>query len=161
MEQNIEKIELRSENVRSILGEIPPFVIRSGITVLTLFLTLIITSSALITFDYTIDTIAIVEEKNNTLLVKVLIPIEKLKTSHIDHTIVLQFSHISSELQNIKSHIHATSSNTYIYKNIKYHVVSISLPTFKKVHFIDKNIVPAKIFVEKRTILNHIIQQLH
>lgn len=160
MEQNLEKIELRGENVRNILGEIPPFVIRSGITVLILLLTLLITSTALITFDYTIDTIAIVEEKNNSIIMDILIPTNKIKTTRLNNGIIIQFSQISSNLKDLKNHINIDSPKTYIYKNQKYYLIRISSPPFDHVHFIGKNIVPAQIFIEKRTIMKHIIYSI-
>lgn len=39
MEKDYEQIELRSEKVRNIIGRIPPLLIRSGITLITLLIT--------------------------------------------------------------------------------------------------------------------------
>lgn len=50
MEKDYEQIELRSEKVRNIIGHVPPLLIRSGITLITLLVTALAAATCLIPY---------------------------------------------------------------------------------------------------------------
>ncbi|WP_321331757.1 HlyD family secretion protein [uncultured Bacteroides sp.] len=51
----MEKIELRSENVRKIIGKIPPVLIRSGISIIALILVLLMVAAAFIPYPEVLE----------------------------------------------------------------------------------------------------------
>lgn len=61
----MENIEIRSENVRKIIGQIPPIIIRSGITVIGLVIALLLTVAAFIPYPDTLKAKVTVENYNN------------------------------------------------------------------------------------------------
>lgn len=61
----MENIELRSENVRNIIGRIPPMLIRSGTGLITLIITLLLAAAAFIPYPETLEGEVIMEESDN------------------------------------------------------------------------------------------------
>lgn len=66
----MEKIELRSEKVRNIIGKIPPYVIRSGITLITILSVLILINCSFITVPVFIDCKVIITNRNDKLVIE-------------------------------------------------------------------------------------------
>lgn len=61
----MENIELRSENVRNIIGRIPPMLIRGGTGLITLIITLLLAAAAFIPYPETLEGEVIMEESDN------------------------------------------------------------------------------------------------
>ena len=53
--EEIDKIELRSEKVRNIIGKIPPMIIRVGISVIFFIIIGLLAGSYFFKYDYTIE----------------------------------------------------------------------------------------------------------
>ena len=59
MKQNIENIELRSKKVRKIIGQVPPIIIRIGITITAIIVAALIAATAMIHYP---------KDSNSTLM---------------------------------------------------------------------------------------------
>lgn len=66
----MEKIELRSEKVRNIIGKIPPHVIRSGITLIIILSVLILINCAFISVPVFIECRVTIRNQDNKLVVE-------------------------------------------------------------------------------------------
>jgi len=66
----MEKIELRSEKVRNIIGKIPPYVIRSGITLIIILSVLILINCAFISVPVFIECKVTIKNQDNKLVVE-------------------------------------------------------------------------------------------
>jgi hypothetical protein len=66
----MEKIELRSEKVRNIIGKIPPYVIRSGITLIIILSVLILINCAFISVPVFIECKVMIKNQDNKLVVE-------------------------------------------------------------------------------------------
>lgn len=74
---NQEMIELRSEKVRYVIGQIPPVLVRTGTMIVTIFFAIICYVAYKIPFPYTIDTDGIIVSSgsiNNNLMIELFIP---------------------------------------------------------------------------------------
>lgn len=66
----MEKIELRSEKVRNIIGKIPPYVIRSGITLIIILSVSILINCAFISVPVFIECKVTIKNQDNKLVVE-------------------------------------------------------------------------------------------
>jgi len=74
MKNKDENIELRSDKVRSIIGQIPPWIIRSGISVILLVIVALLVGSYYFKYPYTITTTVEFSKINNSFVGIVKIP---------------------------------------------------------------------------------------
>lgn len=74
MVKESENIELRSEKVRNIIGQIPPSIVRYGITVIFFIITIIIIGTYYFKYPETINTTAYFKIQNNKLITYISIP---------------------------------------------------------------------------------------
>lgn len=65
----MEKIELRSEKVRNIIGKIPPYVIRLGITLIIIMSVLILVNCSFISVPVFVDCKVMIKKDKNKLIV--------------------------------------------------------------------------------------------
>jgi hypothetical protein len=89
-----DKIELRSEKVRNLIGQMPPFLIRTGLSVIFLIITVLIIGSMYFKFEYTIKTSAIIEPQNEITLIGLKIPANEIKKVKSGNKVILNFDHI-------------------------------------------------------------------
>lgn len=61
----MENIELRSENIRKIIEQIPPTLIRSGIGIITLIFVLLLAAAAFVPYPETLEGEVTIEENDN------------------------------------------------------------------------------------------------
>ena len=64
----VDNIELRSEKARSVIGQIPPIIVRMGIAIMSIIIITFLLVSYFIKFDYIIKTTAYLEQKAIVLL---------------------------------------------------------------------------------------------
>jgi hypothetical protein len=82
MTENKDNIELRSEKVRNIIGQIPPRIVRVGITGIFFIIMGLLIGSYYFEYEYTIKTTAIVEQSQDTTRIQILsLPNEMLSKS--------------------------------------------------------------------------------
>ena len=89
-----EIIELRSEKVRNIIGQIPPRIIRTGITTIFIIIIGILTGTYFFEYEYIIKTSATVLQQNDTTIIIVKIPANEIDKVKLGHKIILDFGNI-------------------------------------------------------------------
>lgn len=87
-----DKIELRSEKVRSLIGQIPPVIIRAGITVILFIILILLIGSWFFKFEYTIKTTATINQNNDSLIIQLKIPANEISKIRTGHKVILDFN---------------------------------------------------------------------
>jgi hypothetical protein len=89
------EIEIRSKKVRSIIGQVPPYLIRAGFTIAFVVLALLITALYFFEYEHVIDTSAtIIPKSDSTVFIKVNIPVNQIEKITADQLIVISFENI-------------------------------------------------------------------
>lgn len=87
-----DNIELRSEKVRSLIGQIPPVIIRAGISVIFIIILALLIGSWFFKFEYTIKTTATINQNNDSLFIKLKIPANEISKIRTGHKLILDFN---------------------------------------------------------------------
>jgi len=96
MENIDENIELRSDKVRSIIGQIPPWIIRSGITVILLVIVALLVGSYYFKYPYTITTTVEFVKKDNSFVGIVKIPANEISKIKKGQEVEIYFENIKN-----------------------------------------------------------------
>lgn len=107
MENINDNIELRSDKVRSIIGQIPPWIIRSGITTIFIVIILLLTGSYYFKYPYTITTNVQFLEKDSTYIGLVDIPANEIHRIKEGQVVEISFENV----QNLGGLIFGTTIN--------------------------------------------------
>ena len=91
-----DNIELRSEKVRNIIGQIPPRVIRWGITVIFFVVLGLLIGSYFFRYDYIIKTTATLYSHNDTTFVSVKIPANEIARVKTEQQVILNLDNIKN-----------------------------------------------------------------
>jgi hypothetical protein len=92
MSKAAENIELRSEKVRNIIGQIPPRLLRTGISAIFLIFAFTLAGTWFFQYDYIIRTSAeFIPQTDSTVLIKVNIPVNQSERIKKGQTVVLLF----------------------------------------------------------------------
>jgi len=108
MENENENIELRSEKVRNIIGQIPPRLMRIGISVIFILFIGILTGTYFFKYEYVIKTTATIMQKDGYFHVQLRIPANQVDKIKPGQMVILSFENIP----NLNGHIikiHLTS----------------------------------------------------
>jgi hypothetical protein len=89
-----ENIELRSEKVRSLIGQIPPVIIQAGISVIFLIILILLIGSWFFKFEYTIKTTVTINQNNDSLIIKLKIPANEINKIKTGQKVILDFNNI-------------------------------------------------------------------
>ena len=116
-----EKIELRSEKVRNIIGQIPPRLMRIGIFVIFLVFIGVIMGTYLFEYEYTIKTTASLTKQGDSIIVQILIPLNESNRIKKGQKLFLNFDKIPymygqqiiTSLASISSTIQISSKGGY------------------------------------------------
>jgi len=163
----MEQIELRSEKVRNIIGQIPPSIIRYGIIVIFLIIIILLTVSYFFKFPETINTIAYFKIQNNTPVTYVNIPansIDKVKKG--DKVIIIFDNILNLNNEKIETKIAVINSKININKKGAFCFLKLNLPNplisvNGKTLIIKENIsVNAKIITGNISVFDQIINPL-
>ncbi len=84
-----QEIELRSEKVRNIIGQIPSRIVRMGITVIFVALMALLAGAYLFRFDYVIDIPAKLYPENNNTYYTLDIPQNKIRHLKTEQKLVI------------------------------------------------------------------------
>lgn len=87
-------IELRSEKVRNLIGQIPPVIIRTGISVIFIIILVLLIGSWFFKFEYTIKTTATINQNNDSLIIELKIPANEISKIKIGQKVILDFNNI-------------------------------------------------------------------
>ncbi len=94
MSENIDNIELRSEKVRNIIGQIPPRIIRVGITVIFFIIIGLLIGSYYFKYEYIIKSTALVEQSQDTTKIQISVPANEIGTVKEGQKVILSFDNI-------------------------------------------------------------------
>jgi hypothetical protein len=121
MAKGSENIELRSEKVRSIIGQIPPKLMRIGISVIFLVFTGVLIGTYFFQYDYTIKTSAILTRQGDSIIVQIKTPVNESNRIRKGQKLILDFNNIPNmygqriitSISNISSTIQVTEKGGY------------------------------------------------
>lgn len=167
MTKEIDNIELRSEKVRNIIGQIPPQIIRIGISVIFFVIAGIITGSYFFEYAYTIKTTAIINQQNNSTIITVKIPANEISNVKKGHQIILNFDnipnvyneHLETKMQIIPNKLELSKFGAYYLAEI---IINDTLKTQQGKVLVIKNeiLVNAEIITEKISFFNRATNML-
>ncbi len=123
----LDNIELRSEKVRNIIGQIPPKIIRIGITIIFFIIAGMLTGTYFFKYEYTIKTTAIIEQQADTVIIKIRIPANEIGKVKHEQKVILNFNNvpnlyneqIETEMQTIPKKIEISKNEGYYLAVIK------------------------------------------
>jgi len=161
----MEQIELRSEKIRNIIGQIPPQIIRYGISVLFIVFVLLLTLSYFFKYTYSINTTIILKKENGKLIGQIKIPANEIPKVKIGYTVRISFNnipkmtdeYIDSRIIEVPKTIEISKSEAYSYSIIQ---LTDSLLSNKgnKICISENLTTNAIIFTEKISFFERIIQ---
>jgi hypothetical protein len=165
MVKETDNIELRSEKVRNIIGQIPPRIIRIGITLISIIILVILTGTYFFEYEYTIKTTATIEHKNDTITIIVKIPANEILKVKQGHIVVINFDTIPNlynenlriVIQNIPDKIEISKSGGYYITEIKL-ITTIITETGKELVINEKIEVNAEIITDKISFFDRILE---
>lgn len=96
MENNKDNIELRSDKVRSIIGQIPPWIIRSGMMIILLVVVSLLIGSYYFKYPYTITTTVEFVKKDNSFIGIVKIPANEISKIEKGQEVEIYFDEIEN-----------------------------------------------------------------
>jgi hypothetical protein len=94
MAKEFENIELRSEKVRSIIGQIPPRLMRIGVSLIFLVFTFVLIGSYFFEYEYTIKTTATISKQRDLLCVTIKVPVNESNRILKGQKLILNFDNI-------------------------------------------------------------------
>ncbi len=161
-----DNIELRSEKVRNIIGQIPPRVIRWGITVIFFVVVGLLIGSYFFRYDYIIKTTATIFRNNDTIYVLVKIPANEIVRTKSGQKIILNFDKIRNlyneqvviTLQNIPHTLQIKDGEGYYTAVIK---IPHKLKTTENetIDVLDTSTVKAEIITGKVSLFDRIVNK--
>jgi len=161
----MEQIELRSEKIRNIIGQIPPKIIRYGISVLFIVFVLMIILSYYFKYTYSINTTVIIKKENGKLIGQIKIPANEVSKVKTGYTVRISFAnipnmtdeYIDSRIIDVPKTIEISKSEAYSYSTVQLPDSLISNNGNKI--FISENLsTNAVIITEKISFFERIIQ---
>lgn len=162
-----DNIELRSEKVRNIIGQIPPFLIRSGISVIFIVVIVLLVMSYFFKYSYTIETEIIFANKNNTITNEVKIPADEIKRIKSGQSVIITFSNIPNmNKECVKGKLGTVKREITIKSDEAYYTANINIPNqIKTIQgsklLINNNIkAKAEIITEPISFFNRIISPI-
>lgn len=162
MEKEKTQIELRSEKVRNIIGQVPPMLLRYGISIIGLAICVLVCISAIISYQPTIDTeLEILQDDADKIHFTA-----KIMQQAMDKQ--AQFAYIeinpASEIPLPQRYIIQSISDTIqIFDTNICHTATLQ-PTekiFQTIELQNDIILPAKIILKKRSVLMWILSKIN
>lgn len=126
MTKKNDNIELRSEKVRNIIGQIPPKIIRFGITIIFFIIIILLVGSNYFEYSYTIKTTVILKNESNKITAIVKIPANEINKVKIGHKLIIKFDNIpnlyntkfETQIKSLPKKIDITAIGGYYYAEI-------------------------------------------
>lgn len=160
-----DNIELRSEKVRNIIGQIPPRIIRIGITVIFIVILGILTGTYFFKYEYTIKTTASIEQQDNKLIIDITIPANELVKVKKGQKVILDFNNIPNlNNEKIITKIQTIPNKIEISKKGGFYLSMIKIPgntntvTGKEINIIQKTTINAEIITDKISFFDRITE---
>lgn len=160
-----DNIELRNGKVRNIIGQIPPRIIRSGITVIFFVIAGILTGAYFFEYDYIIKTTATIVQHNDTTIIEIKIPGNEIGKIKLQNKVILNFDNIPNlHSKRIETAIQALPNKIEISKNGGYYLGDIMLmgdilaETGEKLYITEQTLINADIITDKISFFDRIIE---
>ena len=160
-----DNIELRSEKVRNIIGQIPPSIIRTGITLIFLIIIGILVGTWFFDYEYTIKTTALIIQQNDKLLIDLKIPANEIGKVRRGQKVILNFNNIQNiynekivtEIQTIPNIIEISEKGGFYITRIKLSEKA-KTETGKELNIIQQISVNAEIVTDKISFFDRITE---
>ena|ERR1035437_9043355 len=125
-----ENIELRSEKVRNIIGQIPSRIVTTGISTIFFILALLITGAWVFKYDYMIKASAeITPQTDSTVFIQIRIPSNQIKRISKGQPVVLSFDNINGMYgYSLFVNLPEISKTIYISRDGSYYLSTLSKP---------------------------------
>ncbi len=160
-----DNVNLRSEKVRNIIGQIPPITIRIGLTIILLISLGLFCMAYFITYDYIIKTTGTIEQKNDSTMVEVKVPATLYNKIEVGNQVIISFDNIpnlygekiESKVQKLNKNLSISMKGGYssfeiiLTKNIK----SVSR---KRIIIQDRTKVKIEIITKKVSLFDRIVK---
>ncbi|MCK4663011.1 MAG: hypothetical protein KAT68_09115 [Bacteroidales bacterium] len=124
-----DNIELRSEKVRNIIGQIPPRIIRSGISVIFLVVIIMLVGSYFFKYSYIVKSEIVFTKENNIITGIIKIPANEISKVKKGQETFVNFNNIPNMNNEIlKSEIELVSTKLEITNEKAFYSASIKIP---------------------------------
>jgi uncharacterized protein YsxB (DUF464 family) len=124
-----DNIELRSEKVRNLIGQIPPVIVRAGISVIFVITLLLLIGSCYFKYEYNIKTIATVSQNTEYLIIELKIPANEMSKIKTGQKVILNFNNIPNLYnENIVTEIQTIPNILEITEDGGFYMAEINLP---------------------------------
>ena len=162
MEKEKKQIELRSEKVRNIIGQVPPTLLRYGISIIGLAICVLVSISAIIPYQPSIDAeLEIRQDKANKIYFTVNISENKIKDLEL-------FSNVRCERMSELSlpsvyKIHSVSDTLQLCNDGGWYKAEVTPeePAIISVYLRDSPVVlPAKIILKRKSLLLWVVYKM-
>lgn len=159
---NVEKIELRSEKVRNVMGQTPPVLVRTGTMIVTVLFAIICYATYKIPYPFTIEADGIVissDSIHNNLMIELFIPYQYNDYYQVKRQVSTTYE--GRENVVLECDIDSISDNVVIQngENFFRAYIRISKNETKKYRLNENMKVHATTIINKKTILQQIIRK--
>ncbi len=146
-------IELRSEKVRNIIGQIPSLIVRMGITVIFIVVLVLLGGAYFIRFDYTIGAQAQLHSTNKEIHYTIKVPQNKIKHIRAGQqvTITIHKNSLTTTLQTIDTTLYLSSEQAYY--NVHGVIGNCPLQVTETIQ------APSKIRIGKTNAINYVLNK--
>ncbi|MEI7597200.1 MAG: hypothetical protein WCK02_15740 [Bacteroidota bacterium] len=164
MELQKSTIELRSEKVNNIIGQIPPMVVRIGISFLSVVLMLIIFTSTLVEHNTIVDVTAEISEDESKIIFNAS-DLSQIKNGLIVEIDLNQIYKVNCpllrlEIQSVEKTITISSVNSFCKASISQSKVLFFLKSHN-LKIKDKVQIPCKITIKKESLFGWIFHKIN
>lgn len=147
-------IELRSEKVRNIIGQIPSRIVRIGISVIFMVVLSLLAVAYFVKFTHSIDLKARLYHENNQIHYSIEVPQHQIKTIKKGQKLVISLSrqvNFSTSIQEIDTTLHVNKEHAYYLAHGLMSTASLQVD--------EAVIVDARIFTGKINTIDYILKR--
>ncbi len=116
MSENKKNIELRSEKVRNIIGQIPSRIVRMGITVIFMVVLTLLVGAYFFRFDHTLEVPATLYPESNQICYTLEVPQNNLKQVSVGQKLVITVhsqNSFTTTIQQVDTTLHINRKSSY------------------------------------------------
>ena len=162
-----DNIELRSEKVRNLIGQIPPVIIRAGISVIFFIILILLIGSWFFKFEYSIKTTATINQNTNSLIIKLTIPANEISKIKTGQKVILDFNNIPNlynekvviEIQSVPGILEITEDGGFYNAEIIFPVKTV-IESGRTISIKNELEVNAEIVTDKISLFDRIMEPI-
>ena len=154
----MEDIELRSEQVRKIIGQIPPVLVRSGISIIGLIVALLLAVATFVPYPETIETnITLTNIHEGHAFAKGRLPYSYISQVKKDMNIIIELEGYSNgDYSSLQGYIEAVLPKVITVDGQNYFNITLKL---KEIPFMQKGMKgKASIILSEKTLLKRVLK---